>query len=245
MNKRHIIIGTVENYNAQINELYEKRNNLINTSGDISNHIRSPMSGYFSSYTDGYESMLSPSTIEVLSIDDFYHIFNNPVKDYDSLNNGKIMPNYEWYYAAVIIADEIKDIKLGQPLFLRFPLAYNNKIPCTVTEIYEKENNMCVIVLKSTHKVNDLLMLRVQTAEIIKKEYRGIRVSKLALRQENGVLGVFTNTGSKVRFKKIEYIYEKDNYVVVIDKPDEPNYLRLYDEIIIGGKDLKDGMIMN
>ena len=97
---------------------------------------------------------------------------------------------------------------------------------------------------------SDIARLRTEDVEIVINETDGIRVNKSAVRVINGVQGVYVLTGNIVRFKKLDIIYTGEDYVIskmikedVYDKNKVP-YLKIYDAVILEGKDLKDGKLI-
>ena len=57
--------------------------------------------------------------------------------------------------------------------------------------------------------------------------------------------GVYVKVGEKVVFKKLDVLYRGDGFVLSNARDDsETQYLKLFDEIIVEGKDLYDGKIL-
>ena len=108
-----------------------------------------------------------------------------------------------------------------------------------------------VLILSSKIMDSDIARLRTEDVEIVINETDGIRINKSAVRVVNGVQGVYVLTGNIVRFKKLDVIYTGDDYVVSKmikeDKYDENKvpYLKIYDAVILEGKDLKDGKLIS
>ena len=107
-----------------------------------------------------------------------------------------------------------------------------------------------VLILSSKIMDSDIARLRTEDVEIVINETDGIRVNKSAVRVINGVQGVYVLTGNIVRFKKLDIIYTGEDYVIskmikedVYDENKVP-YLKIYDAVILEGKDLKDGKLI-
>ena len=47
----------------------------------------------------------------------------------------------------------------------------------------------------------------------------------------------------KIEFREIEILYSDDDYAVVKYEPEKKDGIRLYDQIIVEGKDLYDGKV--
>lgn len=54
--------------------------------------------------------------------------------------------------------------------------------------------------------------------------------------------------GNIARFKQLRTVYTEDGYLISSETPEEGekgDYVALYDAVILGGKDLYDGKILN
>lgn len=72
----------------------------------------------------------------------------------------------------------------------------------------------------------------VQSAELIFDEYQGLKVPRSAIRFQGDQKGVYVILGKDVTFKKINVIYEGDDYVLSENTSNE-DYLLLYDQILL------------
>ena len=54
-------------------------------------------------------------------------------------------------------------------------------------------------------------------------------------------MGVYVNFSNIAQFKKINPIFEDSNYVVVPSTTSDDNQVKLYDSIIVKGRNLYDG----
>ena len=54
-------------------------------------------------------------------------------------------------------------------------------------------------------------------------------------------MGVYVNFSNIAQFKKINPIFEDNNYVVVPSTTSDDNQVKLYDSIIVKGRNLYDG----
>ena len=86
----------------------------------------------------------------------------------------------------------------------------------------------------------ELLSIRVCSATIVVASYTGLKIPKEALRFEEGVRGVYVVVMDKMYFRKIEEIYEAEDYFIAKINEDDADSLRLYDTIIVQGKNLYD-----
>lgn len=68
--------------------------------------------------------------------------------------------------------------------------------------------------------------------DIVFENFKGIKVSREAIRFKDGQKGVYVILGNETTFKKIDVIYEGSDYVVSKYTADE-DYLLLYDQILL------------
>ena len=57
----------------------------------------------------------------------------------------------------------------------------------------------------------------------------------------DGEQGVYIKYGSTVAFRKVDKLFETDDYIISRPGTADGEYLALYDEIIVEGKDLYEG----
>ena len=80
--------------------------------------------------------------------------------------------------------------------------------------------------------------------EIIKGNYEGLKVPASALRVIEEDTGVFVNTDGVARFRKVDVLY-RDDEMAIVDKSEETGYLKIYDPVIVEGKDIEPGKLIN
>ena len=93
---------------------------------------------------------------------------------------------------------------------------------------------------------SDFLDGRVAHVKLLMDDYEGIRIPTEAIRfDDEHKAGVYTLNGIEVVFKKIKQIISEEDYTLVVDTSDLDGYISLYDTIIVEGKDLYDGKIID
>ena len=98
---------------------------------------------------------------------------------------------------------------------------------------------------------DELISLRKINGKIVINNFTGLKVNRDAIRlDDNGNTGVYVRRGNIVNFRSINIIYSEDSFVIA-SKPGENSdiklpytHLKQYDEVIISGKELKDGMVI-
>ncbi|MBO5671187.1 MAG: hypothetical protein J6S41_06520, partial [Clostridia bacterium] len=88
--------------------------------------------------------------------------------------------------------------------------------------------------------------LREVSAEIVFDTVSGYRIPKASLRiSAEGKRGVYVIRGQRCVFMEVDIMLEKDNYYVVRADLADNTGLYLYDTLVLSGKDLYDGMVIN
>ena len=98
-----------------------------------------------------------------------------------------------------------------------------------------------LIVLKSTTMNKQAAASRIVDGEILFSQYRGIKIPKSAIRIVDGEMGVYVKFSKLVIFKKVNPVYQDENYVILPLNVEEGNEVELYDDIIVKGVNLYDG----
>jgi hypothetical protein len=80
---------------------------------------------------------------------------------------------------------------------------------------------------------------------VVYEEYEGLKVDNRAIRVVDGVKGVYVLTASQVKFVEVTVLWTGENYTIVERKNSDSKVLRIYDEIIVKGKNLYDGKIIS
>ena len=88
--------------------------------------------------------------------------------------------------------------------------------------------------------------IRKADCRLITTTYSGLKVSNDALRVVDGQEGVYVLVGQKIVFKPVEVIYSSDDFTLVSSSGSTGSrVLKENDEVVVGGKDLFDGKVVN
>ena len=212
--------------------------------------INAPFAGTYSAVVDGYESVLTPRTLETMTPAEFDAIA--PTQTSSSI--GKLIEGEEWFFVTVLSAAEASRLSVGQSLTLRMASGIDFDLPVKVARIGRAENGRCVLVLTGSRYLSYVTLLREQNAELILASYEGLRIPKNALRvDENGTTGVYCLVGLTAYFKPVSVLYQGEDFCLV--EPGEISAatdsqvllytLRAEDEVIISANDLYNGKVIN
>lgn len=205
-----------------------------------SSRLRSPVSGYFTSGTDGYETVLTAQTLSELTPDGLENLRAESVDGVGTVTTG-----FCWYYTAVLTAEQAAMVGTREKISVAFPGLTQGKLAMEVVRMQSYDDGRAVLVLKSDRMLREYLTARVQDADLIAGTYTGLKVPTEALRMYEGQWGVYVLEGSVVTFKPVQWIYQTDSYylVPVADSPKAGLYR--YDKIIIQGSGLENNRIID
>ncbi len=255
MSTYQIITNEVSDFNQQIDDINAELEQLRQQSVQPVEIIVSDRPAYFASYCDGYEEILSPDTIGQLTVEQLKGIEDK--KETDAAVVGKLIDGYSWHLAG-IVDNSRKEYEVGRWVRLRFETSADT-YDAEIVDIRDEGNPAeSIIVLACSQFNEELVQHRCETVELIRGNYRGLKVPREAIRfkdiQEEtseSTTGTGTATatvpesvnykgvnilkGEQIEFKKIDVIYEGSDYVLSAVHENDSSYLSLYDDIMIEG----------
>ena len=252
--KRDYTDTDTEDLASQIEALEAQVKTLKSQAASSTRRITAPLSGLYSAVVDGYETVLMPEMLKDLTPSAL-----SAVKPDEGVRSrvGKLVLGDSWYYTAVMDAQQAEELEESGSLSLRFSKSADRDLTVTVDTIGPEENGKAAVTFRGTTYLQELTMLRQQSAEIIRRSVSGIRVPTEALRAEKVAVdkegnrtvtegtGVYCVVGMEARFKPVKVLYSGDGFVLVrADTETEKIRLRDGDEIIITANDLYDGKVV-
>ena len=234
-----ISVKQEDGYDDRIASLELQTDELMKNRKTYKKAITSDDSGYFVSYTDGYEKKLNLDDTSDITADVIKDVIANEksMRTGRSKNEiGKLIKGYNWKIAGVIDnSDSVYNP--GDSVKLSFA-----STPDTVTAVIESleptdDPSEWVLILRCDEMTYDLVQKRVERVEMTLNDFEGIRVPREALRfNKNNEKGCYVLWGQRVLFKKVDTIFEDNDYILSRITSDE-SYVCVYDDIIIEGVD--------
>lgn len=239
--KRNLLMDSGTDYTETIQNLTNQRDSLKAGLGGTSQAFYSTAAGYFVDHVDGQEETLTEDYMETLTagqISDFVKSYQGYQADSTSV---KIVKDHNWYYAVTVSEEHAKSLKAGSKATLQFPTE-KESVPATVQSVdFDEASGLYRVVFLGDTINGFLLSTRVQSAEVLVSSYKGLKVPKEAIRFKDDEMGVYIKTMNKVYFRKLDKLYETDDFVISRTYYDnKEGYLELYDDVIVKGKDLYD-----
>lgn len=200
--------------------------------------------GYFVSSIDGYEGEFGFSDIDKLTEDKINEVIAKPEKSaQNSSVIGKLVSDYRWRAAAVIDMGNMFGISTNSDVVVRIGSS-SRMVKARVVSVKKCSDNKAIYVFECDDLMAEALASRTASFNLVLKSYGGLRVSRNALREnENGEIGVYIERDNRLLFKKINVEYWGEDYVICTQEAGE-EYLKLYDSVVVEGKDLYDGKVV-
>lgn len=242
-NRRQAAMGETADFSAQLTALKAEKDQLAASLPAAKGTLRAEKSGYFVSKADGYETVLTCENPESITPE-----YLNGIKAETVTKNtvGKIVSDYEWYIAAEVSVNESLNFKEGDALTIYTSVKSYPKLPVTVKKINISESSGGAVVLFACNDMNsELASMRTGPMTVVKKEYSGLKVPTSARRVVDSKLGVYVLTGMQVKFVEVKVLFTDGDYMICEKQTSDGNVLRLYDEVIVKGKNLYDGKIIS
>ena len=252
MSTYQIITNEVTDFTQQIEDIKNELEQLKQQSVPSVEVILSERPAYFASYCDGFEEILTKDSIKKLTVEELESITDT--KSTDNTIVGKLIDDYSWYLAG-IVDNTHHDYEVGKRVRLRFE-ASADTYSAEITNIYDEGNPaQTIIIFTCSQFSNKLVQHRCENVEIIRGDFRGLKVPRDAIRfmditeeiteevdgmestreETSNCKGVNILKGEQTEFKKIDVIYEGSDYVLSAVHDEDNSYLSLYDDIMIEG----------
>lgn len=241
INRKQAATGENTDFSSQLSLLNSQLKELKVSLPNAKGKIKAEQSGYFLSKTDGYETVLTTDDLTKFTPE-----FLNNLKKKDVSKNvvGKIVSDYEWYIAAKVSLNESLKYKEGDSLHINTSVKSSPNLPVTVKKINISQSSPDAVVVFACSDMNsELASMRSGPMTVINKQYSGLKVSKKALRVVDSQKGVYVVSGMQAKFKPVEIVYSNDEFMIC-KKKENDGELRLYDQVIVKGKNLYDGKIV-
>lgn len=242
LNRRQAILGEKTDFSEQLSLLNSEYKALKNSLSNPEGKITSNRSGYFLTKVDGYEN-----AFDIENLGEITPEFLNNLSKKDAPKNtvGKLVADYEWYIAANVSIGQSLNYKVGDSLSLHTDLKTAPILSVKVKKINVSKDGSNAVIIFSCNDMNaELASLRTAAMTVVNKEYSGLYIPKKAQRVIDSKRGVYVLNGMQIQFKPIEIVYTGDNYIIC-KKSDEDGALRLYDQVVVKGKNLYDGKIIS
>ena len=245
MAKKDLLISGKKDYDAEITELENRKNELVASLGTPAESITTPSSGYFYSNTDGYEEIFSVNTAKSLTMETFDLLSMTAPANTDN-TVGTLITSSQWYYATKVLEENADGFLVGTIYDCSFlDNGYTETIPMKLVS-KETQSAQTLLVFYSSSMPRDFDITRVQRMQATRGTYEGFRIPTEVVRAEKGKTFVYVfDEGSAIR-KEVSILWEQNGYyIVAANNQNNGNMIALNDLIIINDTDLYENKFID
>ena len=207
--------------------------------------VKAPKSGYYINTIDGYESALSYKDALSLTSQQIESALNAEPAAVSGNSLGKIVESYKWYIVGETENQNSSYFKNGAKITVNFPKEGVNHVTMLV-EKADTQGDKMTVVLSCSLMDETFANMRTEDMQIVTKSHTGYRVPSNVIRfDEDNNTGIYVLRGKIISLIPVEIIYTEDDFAIISSSSSNGKSVRLYDEVIIKGKDLEDGKVIN
>ena len=254
MKKREIYTGAVTDYRSEIDKLKNEQSAVKARLGSKLASVYTDTAGYFFAEYDGYGGIFSTDRLEDMTYSSFRELTEaGPEQAGAGVCVGSVVSGYRWYIAAEV--GSVSGISEGRTYNVYFPYSGTELGMKLERIIADSAGERFVLVMSTGSMPDNFDYTRSQPVRISTVEYSGFRIPKTAIRVVSGTEGVFVKERVAVVFRRINVIYEGEDFVicngehadddvVLSESGDEYGWIRQNDIIVVGGTELYDGKVV-
>lgn len=237
--------GTVISSDDRLRELEMQKRSLEMQLGGSKGERYAESSGVFTTYSDGYEEFLREDKFEEYTVGYLESLEEPQIKETasDIVSSGdfvcSVVNNHVWSVLLIVNTDNIKDIKTGKTLTLRFNNIAGEEKKGTVKYISTEEQNKdgkSFIVVECEDYFEGAFSYRAVDVDIIFKRYSGYKVPVQAVRTDGNGYKVIGIVDNKQLECKVDVLYsDTEEEYVIVDSVDDAKYkVSNMDRIVVG-----------
>ncbi len=239
-------------YNT-LQALKETRRSILDEGGSSLSYTASG-SGYFYSDLDGGEHLftMAAASEEQLTYEGLTQMWADMGEGSASVEGayGKLCVGSEWRLVMPVSLEDAAYFEVGMTYTGAFEDNGGVAIPLTLEYTKEaSEAGLMMLVFSADRMPTGFSFDRCQRVSMEVTRVSGIYVPRHVVVRQDGRRGVYILRGSVVRFRYVEIVYEGSDYYLVragMETDEEGRaYLQVNDVIILNGKNLFDGRVMD
>ncbi len=250
MNRYDLLTNEDTSVANTLSAMSAARDNILKSGGSQVTEVAGD-SGYFYSYTDGYESYFTLSAADSITPDSFEELtrYTKPDARAQSLAYGKLSESSEWRLVIRMTGATSGYFKKDGTYKLQFHENGNCIIPMSLTaSIADSRNSGRILVFSADRLPEGFVFDRCQSVSIQMTSVSGIYVPRSAIHHEKEGTCVYVLKGSVVKMRLLEIVHEGTDYVLCATEPEGKGsieYLGTNELLIVGGNNLFDGRILD
>lgn len=246
VNRLQITTGAMRDFSAARSLLEEERQAALAQLGSPA-PVTAPSGGYFVAAAAGEWLEYDADQLDAMGAAELVDALESGAGVRAMSGAGKLVGSYKWRFYGVCTLQESKKFENVSRVDLSFPGEAEKVLPAKVESVTADEAaGLAKVVLSCEYVGADVLSLARGSAKIDFESYRGVRISAKALHIVDGEKGVYVKYGNLARWRRITVLYQNEEYILVPEggKVGTENEVRLFDEVIVEGSDLRDGKML-
>jgi putative membrane fusion protein len=170
-------------------------------------------------------------------------IVANPSLEVSKNVAGKMIDGYKWRMAGIIPSDRARTISKESAVNLKIGAGLRT-VKANVVSAQDQGDGSTVFVFECEFLDEEFVRKRVSSVRLLLDDYSGIRVPQSAVAfNEDEERGVYVKVGSKIIFSRVNMLRSEEDFIIVENIKAE-GFMRLYDEIVVSGRNLYHGKIV-
>ncbi len=268
LNRLEALFAGSEGFDGRLAVLEKRKKELEGRLTGNAASVNAASAGYFYSFCDGGENIFTGASLVNLTPAGLLELAEKYAASDEKEQAGrypvgKMAPSPEWHLAVFLPADTREEFNAGETRTVVFDDFGGKSSEMTVERAAVTDNGV-LVVFRSSDLSGSVETARVQNVSIRTGEISGLRVPADALRYLEGRTGVYVMYGNRVLFRVADitgryggWVYVSDDSKAVyetqtVTKNGETTEkqvlkygpLRRYDEIIVSGRGLYHGMVV-
>ncbi len=249
--KKQLMLGSNIDFQSIIDGI---NNELEIIDGKKISHqtINASGSGYYIAEVDGYENAFDYSQIKSIMPEQVEALFELEKTEAPENVMGKLVTGFNWYIVCKLEIKDIAELEPGAKVTVDFPYSSTLPLEAWVEAVNVSGADTAAVVLRCNMMNEEIANMRAEDIEIVFSKVKGFKIPVEAVREDEDrsdkgtenegkkYYGVYVLRSNTVTFRKINIIWADEDYVICAD--DE---LRLYDQVVVKGKNLSDGKAIN
>lgn len=202
---------------------------------------KSEISGYYSSFTDGYENILNTTMAGDITLAQLEEYIDNPVVSTPENGSGKLITGFKWDILLSVSPADAGRLDKGSYYSMKI---CGQNIKACLTSTREDESGKYILYFVTKESISDFTSVRTADIRITAEEYTGYRIPRDALRVSEGQTGVYCLQGYQAVFVSVNILYSTDSFYIAEADFSSTDGLFANDCIILNTRGIYDGKII-
>lgn len=244
--RRQILVGKDIDFSSVMLETEEQMEALNISEYQPTGSITADESGVFSSYTDSLEEVFDYDEVEELDADTLSSWIEQAQGTATGNNVGKLVTAFKWYFCVVLDSEDVSELEDGDSIDVAIS-GTDSVYSCEIVTGADPDQDQAqtALILSCDVINSETVSMRLVDIEIRVNEYTGIRVPSSAVHVNDGEIGVYALVSSIVEWRSAEVLYTEGDYMILSYDSSSNDGIKLHDQIIVQGKELRDGEVYN